>query len=71
VASEATQKMAIRFVDATYLALSQISFLVTDLSKKNYKSSMAEIQNVSSGIGRGIVNVNDNNGINIVPILNV
>ena len=63
--------MAIRFVDATYLALSQISFLVTDLSKKNYKSSMAEIQNVSSGIGRGIVNVNDNNGINIVPILNV
>jgi hypothetical protein len=71
VASEATQKMAIRFVDATYLALSQISFLVTDLSKKNYKSSMAEIQNVSSGIGRGIVNVNDNNGINIVPKLNV
>ena len=63
--------MAIRFVDATYLALSQISFLVTDLSKKNYKSSMAEIQNVSSGIGRGIVNVNDNNGINIVPKLNV
>ena len=71
MASEATQKMAIRFVDATYLALSQISFLVTDLSKKNYKSSMAEIQNVSSGIGRGIVNVNDNNGINIVPKLNV
>ena len=63
--------MAIRFVDATYLALSQISFLVTDLSKKNYKSSMAEIQNVSSGIGLGIVNVNDNNGINIVPKLNV
>ncbi|CAB3987607.1 CCR4-NOT transcription complex subunit 1 isoform X5 [Paramuricea clavata] len=38
--------MAIRFVDATYLALSQISFLVTDLSKKNYKSSMAQIQNL-------------------------
>ena len=34
-------------LDGLSLALSQISFAVTDLSKKNFKSNVSELKNVS------------------------
>lgn len=38
-------------LDSLSLALSQISYLVDNLTKKNYRASQQEIQHVSNGTG--------------------
>lgn len=37
-------------LDSLSLALSQISYLVDNLTKKNYRASQQEIQHVSRGV---------------------